>query len=177
MSETANNTQKQKTRFIWWFIGIIILVIALGMLMPAYMSMKGVVPYRLVCQSSLTKLGKLMLIYAGDYDEKYPPADKWCDLLIEFGAINKPADIVEKDFRCHGNKEERCSYAVNQNCEPNSPPDVVLLFETKGGWNQSGGLELLTADNHGGKGCNIVFVDNHVEFVKKEDFSKLNWGQ
>ena len=58
--------------------------------------------------------------------------------------------------------------------------DMVLLFETKPGWNQIGGLELLATDNHlksdhGRKGANVAFGDGHVEFIKAEDLSKLRW--
>lgn len=38
---------------------------------------------------------------------------------------------------------------MNQNCKPESPPDTVLLFETKNSdWNLSGGQEFLTTENH-----------------------------
>jgi len=49
------------------------------------------------------------------------------------------------------------------------------LFESKPGWNQHGGPELLNPDNHNGKGCNVLFNDAHVEFVKTEDFNDLKW--
>lgn len=49
-------------------------------------------------------------------------------------------------------------------------------FVYKDRWNQVGGPEILTADNHKGVGANILFNDGHVEFVKKKDFGKLNWG-
>jgi prepilin-type processing-associated H-X9-DG protein len=50
-----------------------------------------------------------------------------------------------------------------------------LLFETAEGWNQFGGPELLAPENHNGDGCNILFVDNHVEFVEKRRFGELRW--
>jgi len=65
---------------------------------------------------------------------------------------------------------------MNPNCEPNSPNDVVLLFETEGGWNQFGGQEMLTLENHKGKGCNILFNDGRVEFVKKRQIDELKWN-
>ena len=68
----------------------------------------------------------------------------------------------------------RCHYAINPNCEPNSPKDTVLVFEAKGGWNKFGGPELLTFENHKG-GANVGFNDGHVEFVKPEDVNKLKW--
>jgi prepilin-type processing-associated H-X9-DG protein len=42
-------------------------------------------------------------------------------------------------------------------------------------WNQLGGPEILTTENHKGKGCNILFVDGRVEFVKTKNLSKLKW--
>ncbi len=71
---------------------------------------------------------------------------------------------------------KRSHYAMNPNCSPNSPPDIVLLFETEDGWNQFGGPELLTTKHHKGKGCNILFNDGRFEFVKKEQLGNLNWG-
>jgi prepilin-type processing-associated H-X9-DG protein len=64
---------------------------------------------------------------------------------------------------------------MNPNCEPNSPPDTVLLFETRSGWNQYGGPELLTFDNHQGKGANVLFNDGHFEFIRPKDIGRLKW--
>ncbi|HSV99683.1 MAG TPA: H-X9-DG-CTERM domain-containing protein [Sedimentisphaerales bacterium] len=65
---------------------------------------------------------------------------------------------------------------MNPNAGPRQASDVVLLFESKPGWNQSGGAELLTTENHQGKGCNVLFTDGHVEFVKTEYLSELRWN-
>ncbi len=93
----------------------------------------------------------------------------------------------EDDLVCpaKSRKVERCSYAINPNCKPNSPVDVVLLFETQGGWNQHGGPELLSTQNHPEHkdwfwgyrvpGCNVMFNDGHVEFVPKDRFDELKW--
>jgi prepilin-type processing-associated H-X9-DG protein len=126
-----------------------------------------------VCGAHLSGLGKAMVTYAAAHDGKYPTPDKWCDLLVEGNYA------AEKQFICRGASSQeanaRCHYAVNPNCEPNSPSDMVLLFETKGGWNQFGGPEILTTENHGGKGCNILFNDGSVRFVKPEELRKLKW--
>ena len=42
-------------------------------------------------------------------------------------------------------------------------------------WNQVGGPEDLTVDNHDGKGCNVLFGDGHVDWIKAEDIGKLRW--
>jgi prepilin-type processing-associated H-X9-DG protein len=128
-------------------------------------------PPLMICKSHLHRLGITMRMYANDFDGKYPITDKWSDLLLKHGE----GKLTEKSFKCPANKKERCSFAMNPNCEPNSPVDMVLLFETKGGWNQFGGSEILTLENHRPKGCNILFNDGHVEFVKPEQISKLKW--
>lgn len=110
-----------------------------------------------------------MLIYTtGDYPM---PRDKWCDLLIEFG---KDKIAIDKLLKCPANKNGRCHYALNVSSS-RSHPRLVVLFETKAGWNQVGGPELLTTDNHNGKGCNVLFNDLTVEFVKTEELAKLKW--
>ena len=123
---------------------------------------------RLVCGTNMSALGKAMLIYANDYDEKYPDTSQWCDLLIEH------ADVPKLIFRCKGAPEGPCNYAINPNAKPSSHPYMVLLFETYPGWNQAGGPEILTTENHY-EGCNVLFVDSHVEFVRTEDLDDLKW--
>ncbi len=124
---------------------------------------------RLVCGANLKQLGKVMHRYANDNNQNYPQVNKWCELLIGY------ADVPEKAFVCRSGIETRCHYAINPNIEPDSPNDVVLLFETKGGWNQFGGPEILTFENHKGKGCNVLFNDGSVRFVKPLEVSELKW--
>ncbi len=126
------------------------------------------------CAANLRSLGRAMLIYAGDYDEQLPTADKWCDLLIEIGYISKDKKVIEKWFKCPANKNGRCHYAINV-ISHHSNLRKVLLFETKAGWNQVGGPELLSTDNHNGKGCNVLFNHNNVEFVKTQELANLKW--
>ena len=64
-----------------------------------------------------------------------------------------------------------------ENLDPNvsAPPDMVLLFETPAGWNQVGGIDILTTDHHQGEGCNVLFMDSHVKFVKSSQIPELRW--
>lgn len=125
---------------------------------------------RMICGSNLAGLGKALILYSNDYDGKYPIPNNWCDLLLQgdYG-------VNEEQFKCRGARDVRCNYAINPNTELASRPDMVLLFETKGGWNQYGGPELLTTDNHNRKGCNVLFNDLHIEFVKTEQLGQLKW--
>ena len=144
-------------------------VILLAILMPALAQTRSLAS-RLVCGTNLSGLSKAMFVYANDYDEKFPTPENWCDLLVQY------ADVDERQFVCpEAKRKGRCHYAINPKATPSSPPDTVLLFETTGGWNQFGGPELLTAENHNGDGYNIVYVDGHCRFERKQGSDKLRW--
>jgi prepilin-type processing-associated H-X9-DG protein len=151
--------------------GITISVLAFLIYVPVLFKVKQIA-FRMVCGENLSALGKAMLIYANDYDDKFPTTSKWCDLLIEH------AEVSHSTFRCKGASEGPCNYAMNKNVEKlgtAAPPDMVLLFETHPGWNQVGGPEILSIDNHQAEGCNVLFVDSHVEFVETRDLNDLKW--
>ncbi|MHC4508307.1 MAG: H-X9-DG-CTERM domain-containing protein, partial [Planctomycetota bacterium] len=142
-----------------------------GITMPAIIRTRQIA-FRMVCGTNMSGLGKAMLIYAGDYDEKFPTGSKWCDLLIEHAAVDRMT------FQCKGAAEGPCNYAINQNVLELgivAPPDMVLLFETGPGWNQVGGPESLITENHQNDGCNVLFVDGHVEFARRQALDDLRW--
>ena len=144
----------------------------LGILLPALARVRCV-SYRMVCGTNMSGLGKAMMIYSNDYDDKFPTSSKWCDLLIDH------AEVSPLHLQCKGATEGPCNYAMNDNIDKlninSAPPDMVLLFETHPGWNQSGGPELLTTENHQDDGCTVLFVDGHVEFVRTHNLKNLRW--
>ena len=94
--------------------------------------------YRMVCASNLSLLGNTILIYANEYGQ-YPDPNQWCDLLLQ-----DDRGVVPKDFICRFGTsavvlqwppnsgriymwpELISNYAMNPNCQPNSPPETVL---------------------------------------------------
>ena len=130
------------------------------------------------CVANLKGLRKVLVVYSKDF-LVYPTAQKWCDLLVENYGTEGGQLFDEKVFVCKSASAKgdggRCHYAINPNCRLNSPGDTVLLFETTGGWNQYGGAEILTLDNHGGKGCCVLFNDGRVGFVAAEEVGRLRW--
>lgn len=127
-----------------------------------------------VCEMNMLKIAKAMELYSNEY-KQYPTADKWCDLLKQHTFLAQ-VDGSENIFHCPAARDwKEGYYAINPNAEPNSPADMVLLFEAKAGWNGFGGPEILTFENHYKKGCNILFNDGHVEFIKPEQLGKLKW--
>jgi len=108
----------------------------------------------------------------------YPKPDEWCDAFIRAAeAANHTGKDAMRLFRCPGRSNGKCHYAMNPDCGPNSPPDTVLLFETRAGWNQHGGPELFTFDNHDDpKGGCVVLNDGTAKFIRtKDELAQLRW--
>jgi len=151
--------------------GLFILPMMLAILMPALNKTK-VLAQRLVCATNLKGLGTAMMVYTDDNDNKYPTAEKWNDLLVS------EVDADPRMFRCKSAQEGPSNYAMNENLAgktDNVPAETVLLFESRPGWNQVGGVDDVNVDNHCGEGCNIVFADGYTEFVKLEKICSLKW--
>jgi prepilin-type processing-associated H-X9-DG protein len=151
--------------------GVFMLPLMVGITMPALVRTKHLAQ-RMACGTNMRNLGIAIRMYADDHDNKFPTGSKWCDLLVEHAGVDRMI------YKCPGATEGPSNYAMNENVVgmgPVAKPDLVLLFETHPGWNQTGGPEILTTENHRGEGCNVVFVDSHVEFVTTQELNRLRW--
>ncbi len=150
-----------------------VIAILLAILMPA-LSKTKMLAQRLVCGANIRQLTSAIFIYANNYDDKFPTADQWCDLLIS------KADVPEKSFNCKSAPPGTFCYAINKNLDGLRMGDIhldtVMLFEITGGRNIAGGAELLSTERHRGVGCNIAFVDGHVQFIRTENIGQLKWA-
>jgi len=133
---------------------------------------------RVQCADTLRDLHSWLGLYykIEEIEKTYPPSNKWCDDIIRayqsLGKLRKDA----KPLKCPSVPEGKCHYAMNPNCKWDSPPDMVLLFETKSGWNQHGGPELFTFDNHDPKGGCVLLNDGTVKFIRTtEQLRQLRW--
>lgn len=108
----------------------------------------------------------------------YPEPNEWCDAVMRdrMNTSYFSEERMRECFKCPSAGEGKCHYALNPHCEPNSPPDTVLLFETKAGWNQHGGPELFTFDHHEPNGGCVMLNDSTVRFIRNdEELQKLRW--
>jgi hypothetical protein len=130
---------------------------------------------RLRCAANLRSL-RGPLTDAMGAENRYPPPATWCDIMDEYRRTQYPSrERITWSLKCPAQKG-RCHYAINPNCEPNSPPDMVLLFETKAGWNHHGGPELFTFDNHDPRGGCVLLNDGTVKFIRtEEEVNQLPW--
>jgi hypothetical protein len=119
---------------------------------------------------------------SGKTEISYPQPANWCGAIVRAcRTIEMLNEEIIRPFICPAVAESKIYlaksyYAMNPNCEPDSPPDMVLLFETKAGWNQNGGPELFIFDNHDPKGGCVLLNDGTVKFIRKnEELQKLRW--
>jgi len=112
-----------------------------------------------------------------DRERLSPP--KWCDGYIGKTANDLSSEVLrmfKRDLKCPARKRGRCNYAMNKDWEPGCLLDTVFLFESKPGWNQHGGPELFTLDNHTPKGGCVLLHDGTVKFVRtREELTQLRW--
>jgi prepilin-type processing-associated H-X9-DG protein len=170
-ADTTDDNKSRRQHYQFTLAEVIVIFattgLLLGILMPA-LARRRVIPNRVQCGRKLRDLRRALDLYCAETG-RYPTPVTWCDLIKTRGYIE------EQQLKCALDKVGPCSYAINPNCDPNSPDDVVLIFESAPGWNQHGGPELLNTKNHG-DGCNILFKDGSAAFIKTEDLGTLNWG-
>jgi hypothetical protein len=108
-------------------------------------------------------------------NQAYPAPTKWCDAVLrDRQKFTTEGSYEKSDFECPS--AHTCHYAINPDCKPDSPEDTVLLFETKAGWNQHGGPELFTFDNHEPRGGCVLLNDGTVKFIRsEEELRQLRW--
>ena len=156
---------------------ILIMILAILVVLFFYLGPSPIPRERgiqVACMAHLTSLGVSFKLYSDDFDGSLPSVESWCDAL---GKYMLPEHLI-----CPGSnaKQGQSSYAMNEYLDGRKltelPPDLVLLFECKPGWNKAGGPEILMTEYHyEGEGCNILFVDGHVKLIGKDEISELKW--
>jgi prepilin-type processing-associated H-X9-DG protein len=130
----------------------------------------------IICMSNVKQLNLGLIMYADDNKERFPAGNAWCDSLRAYlgGSTNV--------YVCpQGARNQRCHYALNAGLaghgmkEVQAPAQTVLVFESDGGWNVSGGRELLPAKARHNGAYVVGFADGHAELVRPERLEKLRW--
>lgn len=108
---------------------------------------------RITCETTLNGMGKALLIYANDYEDKWPPT---------LEALVDKAEFPRSDLVCPAmrGKPGYASYVYRgvDSGGTSTDPDMIMVHDKAG--------------NHEG-GRNVVFVDTHVEWVTEERFQEL----
>lgn len=108
---------------------------------------------RLQCGTTLSGMGKAMLIYANDYDDKWPPN---LETLVE--RVEYPRSGLLCPAMRHRPDYESYVYRGVDTGGCWVEPMIIMVHDRAG--------------NHEG-GRNVLFVDTHVEWVTEERFAEL----
>ncbi len=131
---------------------------------------------RVNCARNLSKMWNGMRRFA-ERGQGYPARDEWCDVLVRHERLRRHIGTYPVPWlTCPSAGEGHSHYAMNPNCGADSAGEMVLLFEAKAGWNQHGGPELFTFDNHDPKGGCVLLNNGTVRFVRtEEELHALRW--
>jgi hypothetical protein len=120
-----------------------------------------------VCLSNVKNISLAMQMYASDNDDRFPPADEWCDTLQGYV---KDADV----YRCVSAPEHPCGYAYNAALSEvaydalQDPTATIAVFESERGWNAAGGPELLAVEPRHLGGDSYGFADGRAAWTPRE---------
>ena len=105
------------------------------------------------CTATLNGMGKALLIYANDYEDKWPPS---LETLVKYAEYPR-SGLVCPAMR-HRPDYESYVYRGVDTGGTSVEPMIIMVHDRAG--------------NHEG-GRNILFVDTHVEWVSEERFQEL----
>ena len=186
-----------------WILAVFLLMVVLGVLFLPGLISRNTNP--LVCGTNVKGLGTALYVYAFDYNNKFP-AENWCDLLMLECDVQLESLLCPYSDCVEGESSYALNLAAAE-LGTTAPPDMVVAFETSAGrsgqreilkeprkfqtlfkdmkigevykdrWNQIGGPELLSLENHNGEGANFLFGDGHAEFVRAHRLTELQWNK
>lgn len=126
------------------------------------------------CQVNIRQLCTAMAMYSTDYDSRYPPAAKWCDLTT-------PYTKGRAAYRDLAAPDKECGYGLNSalggawESDISDPAGTVIVFESDLGWNANGGPEAMIVKSRHLGDFNIGYADSHVTKIERSAVSSLTW--
>jgi Domain of unknown function (DUF4190) len=152
--------------------GIFLLIIPVAMLHPALTAAKRKAQI-INCAYNEKQLAMAMRTYAGDHNNQLPHAKTWCDDI-------KAAVGPEKVFKCPAaDSNNRCDYAFNAKLDGMDAskinPQTVMIFESDGGWNASGGPESMISQSRHARIFAVAFADGSVQLLRESQIGTLRW--
>jgi prepilin-type processing-associated H-X9-DG protein len=156
------------------FLLIVPISVGSAMLLPALSKAKAKAQ-SISCINNVKQLNLGVMLYAQVNGDRCPAAEAWCDAVLTNVGSAKVFQCVSAD------SNRRCHYAFNgklgglKMADISNPGRTVMIFETEGGWNLSGGREQALKRPRHAQGLVVGFADGHVELVTNSRLAQLVW--
>lgn len=155
-------------------ISAVFLLLLPALVLPGVKKAKSQV-LGIACMGNAQQINLAIIMHTQANTNTFPPAATWCDAIQ--GNL-----VLTNAFQClAADKTHRCHYAFNAKLnglsmdEIKNPAQTVMIFETDGGWNVSGGSELRPTKSRHDRKVIVGFVDGHSEMVDESRLSQLQW--
>jgi prepilin-type processing-associated H-X9-DG protein len=153
---------------------VLLLPIMFAMLLPALAAAHDKAR-EINCMNNEKQLALAVIMYSNAHENTLPPAATWCDAIKSYTGL-------ENVFHCPAvdtSANSRCDYAFNAKLDGLKVsavnPQTVLIFESDGGWNASGGPDSLVSRHINHRDSVVAFADGHVEIVSRSRLDSLRW--
>lgn len=152
-------------------IFLLMIPVMLGVLIPA--ATKATRSGRSAdCVENVKAICLAARLHAEDNNGQFPAATNWCDAIL-------PSLPNRETLHCPSASGRDCTYGLNRAVAGRTmwsiPPDLVMVFETAGGWNVSGGEGNLVPRSPHGNVFVIGFANGTAREVSEEDLITLRW--
>jgi len=130
------------------------------------------------CMNNMKEISEAVFLYSQDWDQCFPPADKWEHVTSKFIAKGKIGEV----FRCPSSSSSY-GYAMNRNLgcfiftrSPLSQPsEIILLFESDASVLDAFGDAQQLATNRHLDRPNFVFADGHAFAAPGKAITDFQW--
>lgn len=134
---------------------------------------------------TIENLGETLIEYSKAHGGNLPSSTNWCDELNSFGS-----DLTSTLFDYKRRMEPHCTVAFNKNISganlQSLSSNTILLFESDGPWNLSGGPELFHSQSKDkefafviladGKTYKYFFSRGKAKEISSESYVSIQWN-
>ncbi len=164
--ETISDTHEEQVegkRLRGWGIIVLLLLIFAGV---TFMGTLNHVAMGLISNWDVYDVGNELFDYVEKNDQQFPPAEKWCDAMLE-----KENDYYS--FKRYESNKDNFWYMLNKHIYEYDeiPDDMVVLFSGAPGWNKVGDADSVEANDY----IKVFFGNRDTRAYRKSQIPHLRW--
>lgn len=152
---------------------VVLLLIATALLLPVVFSSPSKQSASLTCLRQTKQVGIALVMYAQDYDERLPPAEKWMTVTLPYtkdAKLYRCPTVHQADEKAVASDAMDTRLSGKSLAKLSDLTSVLLAYEsTRNDWDATDPAQTF-APRHNGHG-NVIFADGHAKLLKHETFA------